>query len=361
MIIDRIGIHIMNKKHLKWIFYLATPLVILLIPFSGGINLSKYFRTIVLHPQKTGVATFHYFDQERNRPIITEIWYPVDQEIPAYAPSGFWLRCDEARDAPLSNQKTQYPLILLSHGSGGDRYTISWLAEIFAANGYIVAAMDHYGNTWNNKIPEHYARAWERPKDISFVLDQLLTSSQFKDRIDQSKIGFAGYSLGGATGLWIAGAEADVVDIANVRNHCIQDLGEIVSADVIEKIDFKQAGGSFIDKRISAMVLMAPALGWLFDKTSLESIDIPVFIFAAESDQVVPVESNAKIFAKKMTRASLKIFPGEANHYVFLGRATVVGKRFLDPKYCTDPVSIDRKQVHDEVAKSSVLFFDKTL
>ena len=64
------------------------------------------------------------------------------------------MRCDESRDAPLSNKKKQYPLIMMSHGSGGDRYNMSWLAEVLTANGYIVCAMDHYGNTWNNKIPQ---------------------------------------------------------------------------------------------------------------------------------------------------------------------------------------------------------------
>ena len=351
---------VMNKKHLKWIFYLAAPWF-LIIPFGGGLNFSKYFRSIVLQPQKTGIVTFHYYDQSRNRPIVTEVWYPVDKEAPAQASTGFWLRCDEARDAPLSNKENKYPLVIMSHGSGGDRYTVSWLAEVLAANGYIVAAMDHFGNTWNNKIPEYYARPWERPMDITFVLDRLLESTQFKNRIDQNRIGFAGYSLGGATGIWIAGAEATIQDLALVRNNCAKDIGDVVPMNLIEKIDFNQAKGSFLDKRISAMVLMAPALGWLFDENSLLKIEIPIFIFATENDQVVPTEHNAKIYAKKISRASLKVLTGEASHYVFLNRATVVGQRFLDSKYCIDPNSIDRKKVHEDIAKSSVIFFDDKL
>jgi predicted dienelactone hydrolase len=350
----------MNKKHLKWIFYFAAPWI-LIIPFNGGLNLSKSFKTIILQPQKTGITTLHYFDQSRNRPIVTEAWYPVDKDIPAQASTGFWLRCDEARDAPLSNASSKYPLIMMSHGSGADRYTISWLAEVLAANGYIVAAMDHFGNTWNNKIPEYYARPWERPMDVSFVLDRLLESSPFKDRIDQNKIGFAGYSLGGATGIWIAGAEAATHDLEYIKSHCIREVGDIVPMNIVEKIDFNQAKGSFLDERISAMVLMAPALGWLFDEKSLAKIAIPIFIFATENDQVVPIEKNAKIFAKKISCASLKIFSGDANHYVFLNRATVVGKRFLDSKYSTDPGSIDRAKVHEAIAKRAVIFFDDKL
>jgi predicted dienelactone hydrolase len=349
-----------KKKRLKWLFYLAAPLIVLILPINGGLKLSRYFKTINLQPQKTGITTFHFHDAERNRPIVTEVWYPIDANTPAKASSGFWLRCDEARDAPLSKKQSKYPLIVMSHGQSCDRFTNSWLAEILAANGYIVAAMDHYGNTWNNKIPELYAQPWERPKDISFVLDQILSTSQFKDRIDRTRIGFAGYSLGGGTGLWIAGAEANQIDLVQIKTNCQRDLADVVSPELIEQIDFNKARGSFRDRRFSAMVIMAPALGWLFEEDSLKRISIPIYIFAPEKDQVVPTESNAMIFAKKISRASLKILP-ETNHYVFLNRTTVIGKRFLEPKYCEDPTTIDRKKVHEEIAKNTVLFFDEHL
>lgn len=351
----------MNKKHLKWLFYLAAPLIVLVLPFNSALNLNKYFKTITLHPQKTGITTFHFHDASRNRPIITEVWYPVDPEIPAKAPPGFWLRCDEARDATLSNKKTKYPLIIMSHGQSCDRFTIAWLAEVLAANGYIVAAMDHYGNTWNNKIPELYARPWERPKDISFVLDHLLTSSQFKDRVDQERIGFAGYSLGGGTGFWIAGAEANNSDVNVVRSNCKRDLEGVVPEEMIDAMDFNEARGSFKDPRVSAMVVMAPALGWLFDEESLQKVSIPIYIVAPEKDQVVPIEQNALIYAKQIAKATLKILHGDANHYVFLNRPTAVGRRFLEAKYCEDPVTIDRKKVHEEIAKNTIVFFNEKL
>jgi predicted dienelactone hydrolase len=351
----------MMKKRLKWFFYFAAPLIVLIIPFSGGLNLSKYFKTIILQPKKTGITTLHYYDVVRNRPVITEVWYPVDPESPAKAPAGFWLRCDEARDAPLSNKKKQYPLIMMSHGSGGDRYNISWLAEVLSANGYIVAATDHFGNTWNNKIPESYARPWERPQDISFALNQLLNSLQFKDKIDQKRIGFAGYSLGGATGMWVAGGEAISMNSADVKANAARDLEDIATPELLDKIDFMEACGSYRDSRVAAVMVMAPALGWMFTENSLKNINIPVYIVAPEKDQVVPTEKNARVFAAKIAKATLKILRGEATHYVFLNRASAVGKRFLEPRYCEDPASINRKKLHDEIAKNSILFFDEML
>src|SRR5580692_4476050 len=215
----------MNKKQLKWILFVATPLI-LLLPFSWNWNFTNFFRHTILQPNKTGITTLNFYDTSRARPIITEIWYPVDAAEPAKSTTGFWLRCDEARDAPLSAQKDKYPLILISHGNGGDRFNISWLAEILAANGYVVAAMDHYGNTWNNKIPEFYAKPWERPLDITFVIDQLTNHSYLKDRIDHKKIGFAGYSLGGATGIWVAGAVAGQISNAEIAEACHKELAD---------------------------------------------------------------------------------------------------------------------------------------
>ncbi|MBI3236912.1 MAG: hypothetical protein HYZ48_04350 [Chlamydiales bacterium] len=202
----------------------------------------------------------------------------MDNDTPSKAPTGIWIRCNECRDAPISNAQSKYPLIIMSHGNGGDRFNISWLSEILAANGYIVAAMDHYGNTWNNKIPELYAKPWERPKDISFILDELLQHPLFKDRIDSKRIGFAGYSLGGATGMWVAGAQITSIPCEHISEFCSTSLSDIVTPEILQKIDFMEAKESFYDKRISAVFTMAPALGSLFDPVSLQNIPIPAFM-----------------------------------------------------------------------------------
>jgi len=289
------------------------------------------------------------------------VWYPVDSDVPSKSSTGIWVRCDEARDAPLSLIKERYPLIVMSHGNGGDRFNISWLAEILSANGYIVAAMDHYGNTWNNKIPELYARPWERPKDVSFVLDQLLNHPLFKDRIVRTKIGFAGYSLGGATGMWIAGAKITNLSIQRIGEFYAKELSDLITPEILEKVDFREAQESFYDQRISAVFTMAPAMGHLFDQSSLRNIHIPICIVTTTQDQVVPMEANAKIFASTIKKATLKILSGEGDHYVFLNRASLVGKRMIAPRFCEDPSSVDRVKIHEDVGKTAVNFFNQYL
>lgn len=350
----------MNKRYLKWLLYIGAPLC-LLLPLNMIWNFNSFFKTIVLQPQKTGITTLNFYDKARERPVTTEVWYPVDRESPAQAAAGFWLRCDEARDAPISKKLAKYPLIVLSHGNGGDRFNISWLAEILASNGYIVAAMDHYGNTWNNKIPKCYAKPWERPKDVSFVISELLNDATFKDRINTKKIGFSGYSLGGATGIWVAGATPGQVDPQSIAEVCQQELKELVTPDIIKQIDFNEVLQSFHDERVGAFLLMAPALGWLFDETSLNSIDRPVYIFTTEKDRVVSPEKNAQLFAKRLSKATLKIFKGDGDHYVFLNCASRMGKRILEPKLCEDAQTVERRKIHEEIGKLAIEFFDTHL
>ncbi len=350
----------MRRKHVKWILYFAAP-VLLLLPFNNWYQKTLQLRSIILHPHKTGITTLNLMDNSRQRPLVTEVWYPVDSTAPSKASTGLWIRCEEARDTPLSAAQKTYPLIIMSHGNGGDRFNISWLAEILVANGYIVAAMDHYGNTWNNKIPELYAKPWERPKDISFVLDQLLENPLFAERIDQKRIGFAGYSLGGATGMWIAGAQLTNLPSKDISSLCVEELSDFISPELLQQIDFKDAKQSFCDKRIGAVFTMAPALGWLFDESSLKQIPIPICIITTNTDRVVPFEKNAKVFAKSISKATLTVLKNEGDHYVFLNRASLVGKRLLAPRFCEDPASVDRLKIHEEVGKMAVSFFNRNL
>lgn len=70
-----------------------------------------------------------------------------------------------ALDAALSDSAGRYPLILLSHGSGGAALQMAWLGTILATHGYIAAAVNHPGN---NAVEGYTARGfstwWERAR-----------------------------------------------------------------------------------------------------------------------------------------------------------------------------------------------------
>lgn len=316
---------------------------------------------VVLHPSKTGITTVRFHDEVRDRPLVTEIWYPVDDSTHANHVEGLWVRCPEARDAPLKLSSTKYPLIVMSHGNWGDRMNNSWIAETLAANGYIVASMDHYGNTWNNKIAECFVRIWDRPQDVSFVIDQILKDERFGPHINCDKIGFIGYSLGGQTGIWIAGGQFTKFDKPDMNSLPADQIPTTVNEDVINSIDFTPACHSYRDPRVAAVFVMAPALGYLFDMASLQSISVPVYIVASEGDKVTPIESSAKILASTIKKAAFTLIPGSANHYVFLNEVTKGGKMLLDKRVALDPPNVDRAKIHEDISTSAVRFFNQHL
>ena len=74
---------------------------------------------------------------------------------------------------------------------------MAWLARALAARGYIVAAPNHPGNNALEYTAEGFLVWWERARDLTTVVDTLLGDSELASRIEATRIGAAGFSLGG--------------------------------------------------------------------------------------------------------------------------------------------------------------------
>lgn len=61
---------------------------------------------------------------------------------------------------------------------------MNWLAPELAQQGYIVAAPDHPGTTTFNKDADQAAKLWERPHDLSRVIDVLTTDPKLAGKVD---------------------------------------------------------------------------------------------------------------------------------------------------------------------------------
>lgn len=144
------------------------------------------------------------------------VWYPSedtteeeDQYIgPPDAPLFYAGRV--AKDATFAPSFGQYPLLALSHGTGGSALQMAWLATYLAARGYIVVAVNHPGNNAvTGYAPQGFVEGWERAKDISTAISALLADPRFGPKIDPGRIGAAGFSFGGYTMMELAGATTD--------------------------------------------------------------------------------------------------------------------------------------------------------
>jgi dienelactone hydrolase len=123
-----------------------------------------------------------------------------------------------AQDADLAYVPNRFPLIVLSHGTGGSALQMAWLGTILARRGYIAVAVNHPGNNaTENYMPQGFSTWWERARNLSTVIDFVLSDPMFGKRIDSNRIGAAGFSLGGYTMIEIAGG---VTDVDALRQFC---------------------------------------------------------------------------------------------------------------------------------------------
>jgi len=316
--------------------------------------------------------------------LVTTVWYPAAvgaEEKPQFlgAPNApFAILGSAAPDAKMADTQPRFPLIVLSHGTGGSAGSMAWLGTQLAAHGYIAAAVNHPGNNGLEAYTtQGFVLWWERAHDLSMLIDQLLADPTFGKRVDPKRIGAAGFSLGGYTMMEIAGG---VTDRSNFREFCkspqadgickdppefpglmdkFSNADEIAKADPAMQHSLEHASDSYRDRRVRAVLAMAPALGPAFRPESLRKVSIPVAIVAGSADQNVPVASSAQFFAKEIPKAELTLLPG-ATHYVFLFTCGEAGKN-ARPLLCTDPQGIDREAIHAKTSQLAVEFFRKHL
>lgn len=93
------------------------------------------------------------------------------------------------------------PLVVLAHGLNGDPHELSELIDAWARAGFVVAAPTFPRVNVDANGKALLADAAEYPGDVSFVIDRLLAASAgdgpLHGRIDATRIGAAGMSLGG--------------------------------------------------------------------------------------------------------------------------------------------------------------------
>ncbi|ABF39805.1 putative lipoprotein signal peptide [Candidatus Koribacter versatilis Ellin345] len=306
------------------------------------------------------------------------VWYPAEasaEEKEQYLGDPPMIYAGKAaKDAIFAPSFNTYPLVALSHGTGGSAIQMAWLGTYLAARGYIAVAVNHPGNNAaTGYTPQGFAEGWERAKDISTVIDGMLRDQRFGTKIDPDRIGAAGFSYGGFTMMELAGATADFKGLLAwcqaPENHNACSPPEM--PDLIDKFTKMQnqpeikaaldhAGDSYRDPRIRAVFAIAPAIARAFSKDSLAQINIPVAIVAGEADDQAPVESNTKIFAAGIKGAQLTILPNGVGHYTFLDVGTDLAKKKL-PQLFVDNPAVDRQAVHEQVATMAADFFDKEL
>ncbi|MDY6784359.1 MAG: alpha/beta fold hydrolase [Cyanobacteriota bacterium] len=216
---------------------------------------------------------------------------------------------DRDRQIPVDlfySAETRGPLVVLSHGFAADRNFLSYLAFHLASHGFSVVALEHPGSNIENIAeisfnlsPNDILAASEfvdRPKDVSFVLDELERMSQdwgyLKGKFNTEQVTVIGHSLGGYTALALAGAE---LDLKELRNFCqnLSPLGRS-PADWLQcaAVQLPDSQLRLQDKRIAQAIALNPVVGKLFGTRGLEQVETPVLLFSSSEDAITPAIDN---------------------------------------------------------------------
>ena len=157
-----------------------------------------------------GITQVEFIDPvENGRPLNFLLIYPAAPDKAA-VPFKIFLATNLHlyKDAPIVDDGSKRPLIMFSHGAGGNGSIYAWFGEYLASRGYLVAMDYHYrANTYDSSALYVRNRLWQRPRDISLDLSHLLEDKLWGSHIDPDRIGVAGHSQGGFTSLWIGGAQ----------------------------------------------------------------------------------------------------------------------------------------------------------
>jgi predicted dienelactone hydrolase len=247
--------------------------------------------------------------------------------------------------------------IVVSHGTGGSEFGHHQLAARLAQDGYLVAALRHPRDNWQDRSLIGTAQYFmERPAQVTRVLDAILTDEAWRERIPSDRIGAVGHSAGGYTVLALAGGQAAP---GRAMAHCrsVQDdpgfcalakrpntpattgSSEAASASSAKLSPPMMAMPSVRDERIRAVVAMAP-MAVVLTPESLAQVKPPVKVYVAEADPVLNGKYHGGYAAAAVPHAEQVKVPG-AGHFAFMSKPmTDVKADAGDPAF--DPEGFDR-------------------
>ncbi len=307
-----------------------------------------------------GVTTHIADDEGRDRHIRYELFYPAAAGARTDDETHTWVFTRTvARDADLEAGPPRRPLVLLSHGHGGTRFDLAWLAETLVDQGYLVASVEHPKMNYYESPTIEALQVWNRPQDLTAVLDHLADDAAWSSRIDWARIGAAGHSVGGYTVLAAAGAR---YNFHNARRGCARHVDDPTCQAVkgfdFSQIDYTHSRDDYSDPRIRAVIAFAPAVGEAADPPSARSVAIPVMVVGSVRDKLALYETHAQRWASLIGAELVRL--DEGNHYTYVTPCNWLG-RLIDVPACRSNPGLDKRAAQAHLSAVSVRFFSRHL
>lgn len=251
-------------------------------------------------------------------------------------------------------ERGPFPVVVVSHGAGGNWDANYAQASHLASHGYVVLALEHVGsNTEVFKRSFRFIRNLKamtrdadevlgRPKDVSFALDQAEEWNRnhptLRGRLDLAHVGMLGHSYGAYTTLVIAGMRP-----------ALDGLRPTVPPG-------HGLGPDLRDDRVDCGVALSPQGpgGPFFIEASYGSVRIPLLGITGSKDrqQGAGPENRRRAFELWPPGDKYLVWLANADHTAF-SDATGSGRRMLRSR--------TREDVQPVVRAATLLFFNAYL
>jgi predicted dienelactone hydrolase len=333
----------------------------------AALLLASAIPTAAAAGDSVGTATLELENKATGRKITTELWFEAagDAKIEWFTPRLPLRPIPIARNANPQPPFRKHPLIVISHGNWGTRFSQGWLALELVKAGYVVLSTSHPGTVGDDQTVSGRLRLWDRSRDVSFAHGEVLNDPKWAALIDETRIGFVGHSFGGWTGVSLAGGRYDP---GQQRSFCEKVLKKdfycnAILKDDIAGVSVTDAAESFGDARIKAFYIMASGPGQGFVAESLRSISAPFFVDTASFDEVLEPLANSTAIARQIPGA--REVTRAVGHFAYVPECRwLIGPvltRLAGLPLCDDAQGVNRAQVHRQVAPDVVAFFNKNL
>lgn len=275
--------------------------------------------------ENTGCTHIRVMDQQAHIGFPCFVMYPAHDAFGDFYLHPFTIQA--GLNAPAAEGK--FPLVIISHGSGGNRLGYLTIAQALVRAGYVVAMPEHHlNNRDENDLEGTLRNLVLRPKHISLVIDALGNAPIVEDAVDISQVAVIGHSIGAYTGLALVGGKP------------FSETGQKVAVKP--------------DDRVKALVLMAPATGWYNHFDGLIDVSVPILLYEAEKDPYTGPEHAARVVQQVTGTVELKHIKN-AGHFSFLSPFPegLAGPHFPPSQ---DPQGFDHPKFHKVLNEEIIQF-----
>lgn len=306
--------------------------------------------------QGVGYRELAMKDPVNGGPLRGVVLYPSTQ--PSKSVPMDLLQLDAGKDLPPVPGR--HPLVVISHGHMGTRWGHSDLASALARKGYVVASVDHAGNTHGDggrsgTDEVFLGRAWQ----MRTLLDSVLADSTLGPLVDPARVGAMGFSMGGYTALLLGGASPDFDKLGPYCAEAAHAKSVLCTEMKTVRAVRPELRGGTHEPRIRALFVMAP-VGVFFDEAGLKDVKVPVRLYSAEKDEVLDGATQALRVRDALPQRPEYTQVPAAGHFVFLAPCRPEMAK-VTPEICVDPPGVDRVKLHRQLSQDAERFFNRTL